>query len=196
MVTGGVIPRFVESSDGTIESGAGQLTLRSGGANVIGKPIVRLDEAPAGGTLTFGLQDAGGQPSKLLTVDPQGNLTIAGIFNGLFGGAVKVASGIATHGIVLPLPDGITEEQAADGGVTLHVQLTPHPPGRTPYDADIANFPIWIGTAISAAVDADRRLQCLVQWVGFRAGGGPLLTEVLSGACDYVVLAVVNGGGA
>jgi hypothetical protein len=163
---------------------------------VIGKPIVRLDEAPAGGTLTFGLQDAGGQPSKLLTVDPYGNLTIAGFFNGLVAGAVKVASGIATHGIVLPLPDGITEEQVASGEVTLHVQLTPHPPGPTPYDADLAAYPIWIGTPISAVVDVDRRLQCVVQWVGFRAVAGAALIEVLSGACDYVVLAVVNGGAA
>lgn len=190
---GGMVPKLVESSDGTIESDAGTLTLRSGAPAVVGKPMVRLEETPA--SLTFGLQDAGGQPSKLLTVDERGNLTIAGLFNGLIAGAVKVASGIATDGVVLPLPDGITEDRVANDEVSLHVQLTLHPPGRAPYDADLANFPTWIGTPIGATVDADRRLQCQVQWVGIRNAGGPPSVEVLAGACDYVVLAVVKGSG-
>ena len=46
---------------------------------------------------------------------------------------------------------------------------------------------------MTAAVDGDRRLSCLVQWVGFRNAGGPPFVQALAGACDYVVLAVVKG---
>jgi hypothetical protein len=190
---GGLVPRLVADTDGTIESGPGQLALRSGPPRVAGKPMLRIEETPAGGTLTFGLQDAGGQPSRLLTVDERGNLAIAGVFSGLAGGAVKVASGIAGDGLSLPLPDGITEEQVASREVSLHVQLTPRPPGPAPADADLASFPIWIGTPISATVDANRRLDCRVQWVGLPQAGGSPAVEVRGGACHYVVLAVVKG---
>ncbi len=193
---GGVTPKVVEYTDGTIESDAGQLVFRSGAPKVDGKPMLRLGETPAGGTLTFGLQDAGGQPSNLLDVDERGNLTIAGVFHGLFGGAIRVASGTATDGVILPLPDGITEEQVANDEVELHIQLNPRPPGRVPYDADLGNVQTWIGTPLSTAVDADRRLLCRIQWVGFMNAGGPPSVETLSGASDYVVLAVVKGSGA
>jgi hypothetical protein len=189
---GGVVARVIADTDGTIESDTGQLTLRSGAPRVAGKPMLRLDETPGGGTLTFGLQDAGGQPSRLLTVDERGNLAIAGVFNGLAGGAVRVVSGIAADGLSLPLPEGITEEQVASEEVTLHVLLAPHPPGAAPAGADLATFPIWIGTPISAAVDANRRLDCRVQWVGVPHPGGTPSMEVRGGACHYVVLAVVK----
>jgi hypothetical protein len=191
---GGMVPRVVANTDGTIESGGGSsFSLRSGPSRVPGKPTLRLDETPGGGTLTFGLQEAGGHPSRLLAVDERGNLAIAGVFTGLAEGAVKVVSGIAADGVSLPLPEGITEEQVATEAVSLHVQLAPHPPGPAPAGADLASFPIWIGTPISAAVDASRRLDCRVQWVGWPQGGGPPSAEVRGGTCQYLVLAVVKG---
>lgn len=191
---GGIVPRMLAYTDGTLESEAGQLTLRSGGPHVLNKPMVQLDETPAGGTLTFGLQDASGQPSQLMRVDEHGNLTIAGIFTGLHSGAVRIASGVATDGVILPLPDGITDDQIATGTVELHIMLTPRPPGLTPYDADLANYPLWIPTPLEARVDADRRVHCRYQWVGFRTStAGVPQHEVLGGSCDYVVCAFMKG---
>jgi hypothetical protein len=190
---GGLLPRSSVHDQGTFESGSGRLTLRSGAAGVEGKPIVRLDETPGGGTLTFGLADAAGEPSRLLTVDEHGNLAIAGIFTGPGTGAVKVTSGTASDGVVLPLPEGVTEAHVARGEIAVHVLLTPRSPGRAPADADLERFPVWIGTPIAASVGADRRVSCRVQWVGLRQAGGEFASQVLAGSCDYVVLAVPTG---
>ena len=190
---GGLVPSSSFYNEGTVESSAGRLTLRSGAAGVAGKPMVRIDETAGGGTLTFGLADATGEPSRLLTVDEHGNLAIAGIFTGPGTGAVKVTSGTASDGVVLPLPEGVTEAHVARGEIAVHVLLVPRSPGRAPADADLATFPVWIGTPVAATVGPDRRVSCRVQWVGLREAGGELSMQVLAGACDYVVLAVPTG---
>jgi hypothetical protein len=190
--TGGTVPKVVATTDGTLESDTGKLVLRAGAANMIGKPMARLDETAAGGTFAFGLQDASGNSSRLLEVDEQGNLTIAGIFRGLFGGAVRLASGTATDGVILPLPDGITDAQVASGAVALHIMVIPRAPGAAPYDADLVHYPYWVGHASSAGVDALRRVFCKIQWLGFHSGGGAPHHEVLAGAVDYLVAAVVK----
>jgi hypothetical protein len=188
---GGCLPRMTGDTEGTLTSAAGKLTLRSGVAT--SKPTLRLDETADGGTLTFGLQDASNRPSQLMQVDEHGNLAIAGVFRGLHAGAVRIASGIASDGVILPLPDGITDDQVAAGDVVLHAIVTPRAPGPAPYDADLANYPTWMPTSIAASVDAERRVHCLFQWVGFHSAGGAPLVEVLRGACDYLLCAYLKG---
>jgi hypothetical protein len=188
---GGHLPTVAAYADGTIETHGGQLVLRCGPAATLGKPMLELDETTGGGTLTFGLQQANSRPSSLLAVDEQGNLSIAGVFKGLVAGGVRLESGTASHGALLPLPNGITDAQVADGTVLLHFQLTPVALGTAPWDADLASHPVWLAHLQEASVDpVTRALTCLVRWVGLPSGAHPLVTQTVASACDYVVFAV------
>lgn len=190
---GGHVPMVAAYSDGTIETHAGQATLRSGARGIVGKPMVQLAETDDGGTLTFGLQTAAGKPSSLLAVDEQGNLSIAGIFKGQLAHGVRLESGTASNGMVLPLPDGITDEQVQSGAVRLHFQLMPQPAGLAPWDADLTTYPAWIAMPQEASVDpTTRELRCLVRWIGFHQQTHAPTTETVAGACDYVVFAVTQ----
>lgn len=189
---GHVSPRMTLDSDGTVESLAGKLSLRAGAAGVAGVPVAEVTGTAAGGTFTFGLQQAGGALAKLLTVDEQGNLTIAGRFSGDIATrsfqTVKIASGIASDGMRLPLPDGVTQEQVDRGEVRLHVQVTPRAVGSRPWDGD-PSILVWIGSTSELWVDADRRVHCRVHWVGFPLNNTRVLSNI-SGSCDFLVTAV------
>jgi hypothetical protein len=180
------------ASDGTVESLAGKLSLRAGAAGVPGVPVAEVTDTAAGGTFTFGLQQAGGALAKLLTVDEQGNLTIAGRFSGDIATrsfqTVKIASGIASDGMRLPLPDGVTQEQVDRGEVRLHVQVTPRAVGSRPWDGD-PSILVWIGSTSELWVDTDRRVHCRVHWVGFPLNNTRVLSNI-SGSCDFLVTAV------
>ena len=189
---GRLAPRIAIDSEGTIESFAGKLSLRSGAAGIAGVPVAELVDTPNGGTFAFGVQQANGQLTKLLSVDEQGNLTIAGRFTGELATrsfqTIKLATGVAWHGTLLPLPEGVTQAQVDRGEVRLHVQVTPRAVGTRPWDANPA-IPHWMGSVSELWVTDERRVHCRVQWLGFPPNNTRVV-ENLAGACDFVVTAV------
>ena len=79
--------------------------------------------------LTFGLYQGGSNVDPRLTVSAEGDVTATGTIKGaLTQGEIRVQSGTVTHGLVIPLPDGVTQDQVDRGAVILHLHLTPHTP--------------------------------------------------------------------
>ncbi|WP_410636485.1 hypothetical protein [Amycolatopsis sp. cmx-4-83] len=181
----GVGPRYVGVRADTVSARSGSLALRTLPEVQEGKPALVLSAAPAP-TLVYGLYKGSGDVDPLLTVEANGNLTIAGSFSGqTSAGSVLATSGCATDGMVLPLPSGVTAAEIADGRVSLHVYVTPRIP---PSEAGLT-------VPVEATVDGDRRVRCRLR--SYDPGVGPAVTEA-SGSVDFLVLATVaatSGGG-
>lgn len=172
-------PRYAGVAADEVDARGGVLTLRSRPPTTANKPAVVIDEAD-GGKLTFGLQDARGNVTNpVLTVTSSGDVTAAGKLSGALTAGVLVESGIATDGVVLPLPSGITQDQVDKGQVVLHIHATPR------YD-DLSTTPVPV-----VCVVENQRLRC-------RFVDPADATKTVPGRADYVVLAYVapgKGGG-
>jgi hypothetical protein len=167
----------------TVSARSGSLTLRTGVAE--GQPAVVLsgDDPPS---LIFGLYQGSGTVAPLMTVAANGNLTIAGSFTGRMSvGSVLVTSGIATDGMLLPLPGGVTSEQVADGRVVLHVHLTPR---VVPTATSFA-----LQSPAEVGVDSSLRVRCRVRVYDPTAAPAQVFEQ--PGAVDFLVLASVASGG-
>jgi hypothetical protein len=169
----------------TVSARSGELSLRSRPAAGEGEPALVLSGSVAP-TLVYGLYKGTGAVDPLMTVESNGNLTIAGSFSGrISAGSVLATSGSATDGMLLPLPSGVTPEEVADGRVSLHVHVTP----RIPASGS------GLTVAAEATVDERRRVRCRLR--SYDPGAGPAVTE-RPGAVDFLVLATVSatsGGG-
>jgi hypothetical protein len=181
----GVGPRYAGVRADTVSARSGELSLRTRPVAGEGEPALVLSGSDAP-TLVYGLYQGTGTVDPLMTVESNGNLTIAGSFSGqISAGSVLATSGSATDGMVLPLPSGVTPEEVADGRVSLHVYVTP----RTPPSASGLTVPA------EATVDSVRRVRCRLR--SYDPGAGPAVVE-RSGAVDFLVLATVaatSGGG-
>ena len=181
---GKIRPRYAGVRADEVVARAGVLSLRSG--EEAGQPALVLDQA-AGGSLLFGLQNASGGVIPAFTVDAQGNLTTEGkIRSAAPPGTVQVQSGVATDGVILPLPPGIKPEDVEGDKVALHTHLTPRFPGGLPP-------PPPSGVTWVAAIplecrleEPSRRVHCVFRWL---PTSGPF--EDRPGACDYLVMATV-----
>lgn len=164
----------------------GRVEVRTRVTPVLGTPAAVVDEQD-GGRLYFGLHDGAGNVSRLLTVTGKGDVMAEGTISGLLtSGSVMIQSGLATDGMLLPLPKGITEAQVQSGQVVLHFTVTPHvPPSAAP-----AGKVVWVPK--ECRVDGDRRVSCLVTWFGgFTVADG----EDRPATCDYVVMAAAASKG-
>jgi hypothetical protein len=181
----GVGPRYAGVRADTVSARSGELSLRSRPAAGEGEPALVLSGSDAP-TLVYGLYRGTGAVDPLMTVESNGNLTIAGSFSGrISAGSVLATSGSATDGMLLPLPSGVTPEEVADGRVSLHVHVTP----RIPASGS------GLTVAAEATVDERRRVRCRLR--SYDPGAGPAVTE-RPGAVDFLVLATVSatsGGG-
>ncbi|RSD15374.1 hypothetical protein [Amycolatopsis eburnea] len=181
----GVGPRYVGVRADTVSARSDSLALRTLPAVQEGKPALVLSGSPTP-SLVYGLYKGTGDVDPLLTVAPNGNLTIAGSFSGqISAGSVLATSGSATDGMVLPLPSGVTPAEVADGRVALHVYVTPKIP---PSESGLT-------VPAEATVDGDRRVRCRLR--SYDPGVGPAVTET-AGSVDFLVLATVaatSGGG-
>ncbi|MEV4319038.1 hypothetical protein [Actinocrispum sp. NPDC049592] len=179
-------PRYAGVRADTVTARSGSLTLRTSSA-VEGQPAVVVSggEQPE---LVFGLYQGGGAVSPLMTVAANGNLSIEGSFSGRMSvGSVLVTSGIATDGMLLPLPSGVTREQVADGRVVVHVQVTPR---TVPTATAFA-----LQSPVDVGVDGDGRVRCRVRV--YDPTAAPAVVTEQPGAVDFLVLAAVpatNGG--
>jgi hypothetical protein len=187
----GIGPRYAGVRAGDLVGAGGRLTLRSAERSSDGEPALEL-AAGEDGALHFGPQDASGRVTPVMTVDTEGNLRVTGKITGAMAGGVQVESGIASDGMLLPLPPGITQEQVDDGEVAVQVQVTPHYQQPASLPAPNAGER-WLGTPIECRI-VDRRVFCRFHWRVTDDNA----SEDRPGLCDYTVLAFpakAGGGG-
>jgi len=164
----------------------GALVLRTAGRTEAGKSAVIMDDAN-GGELRFGLQNAAGVVTPVFTVNAKGDVKAEGKIQGaVTPNSVQVQSGTAMHGVVLPLPPGVTEEMVAPGKGTVHIHLTPRM-DLTPLRPSAAG--LWVSIPFQCYVDNDRRLHCELRWLNVNST--PVSIQDLPGLCDYLLVVAV-----
>jgi len=168
---------------GLVAGQTGRVEIRPRPAAASGVPAVVVD-ADKGGSLLFGLHSGTGGIDPLMTVDASGNLTVKGTLAGTqTAGTVRVLSGTASDGVVLPLPAGTDQQAIEDGTLEVSILLTPRYPDP-PQQGD--RF-----IPAECRVDGDRRVHC---WGTRFVPGGAWQADVPL-SCDYLVLvSVVQGG--
>ena len=165
----------------TVAARSGTLLLQSQPAATPGQPALVIGGDPP--VLTFGLYKGGTDVDPRLTVTAQGDVTATGTIKGaLSQGDIQVQSGSITHGLVIPLPDGITQDQVDRGAVILHLHLTLH----TPQSGATGSWYV----PIACDVDANRQLTCQVMTGTSSTFSG----TVQPGTADYLIVAAVASG--
>jgi hypothetical protein len=100
---------------------------------------------------------------------------------------IYVESGLASDGMLIPLPQGIEQAQVDEGKVVLHVHLTP----RFQNDPHLPRND-YLQTHHECRVEG-RRVFCRTCWFRVAANiAGVPRTIDLPGTCDYTVIAVVS----
>lgn len=193
----GVSRRYAGINAATVAGIGNRVLVQLNPTAAAGDLAVELDGTA--GELRFGPLQASGAVSAdgaLLRVDKDGNVTAKGTLSGrTAAGAVLVQSGVASDGLVLPLPPGVTEAQVTAGDADVHVLVSAHvDPAQSP--ATPAN-PFWAGLVEECRVDAARRLHCRIAWMSLDFAGGAQGTTLISapGAASYVVIAGTKAGG-
>ncbi len=165
-----------------VEARAGALVLRSQPRAQAGPAIVM--DSTQGGQLKFGLQNASGVFTPVLTVTAQGQIQ-----GGVAPGSIQVQSGAASDGVILPLPPGVTEDMVAAGAGTLHIHLVPRLGGAPPGNPNPSHA--WGAFCHDCSVDDQRRLSCITRWYDLTSPGTP---QDLPGICDYLVIVAAPAG--
>lgn len=168
----------------TVAARSGILALQSQPTATPGQPVLMIGGDPP---LKFGLYKGGTDVDARLTVSAGGDVVATGTIKGaLAQGEIRVQSGTATDGVIIPLPPGITEDQVASNAVTLYLHLTPHTPQSTTRGS-------WY-LPIECDVDANRQLTCQVIVGSSTTFAGAVQQP---GAADYLIVAtVVSANGA
>lgn len=190
---------FIGINAAVVAGNGSQVQLQAKGEMAAGDGVLQLLQTSDGPELRFGTFKAPGQPiDPLLTIDAKGDLTTPGSLTGKrTGNSVQVQSGVASHGIVLPLPPGVTQAQVDAGSATVHVHVSPL--------IDPADAPGIPGTDYAAVVqecrvDADRRVHCRIRWLaltGVLVPGAPLVNVASTGsaAVSYLIAVATSDGG-
>lgn len=191
VVSGGIGRRYAGVLADEVAARGGSLVFRTRTKSESGKPALVLDETD-GGELKFGLLNAAGIVTPVLTVKSNGDIITPGtVQSKSSSGTVYVQSGLATDGVVLPLPTGVkAEDVAADKG-TLHVQVSMRLEGLVPPANPVGAS--WAPVPIECSVDSDRRVRCQVRWVQVPAAA-PNFVD-LPGVCNYVLMVGIPATG-
>lgn len=181
--------RYAGVQADVVAARGGSLKLRTQTTSQSGKPALTLEETKDGGLLQFGSLTAQGKLVSVFTVNAKGDVEVKGKIKGALAGGVHLESGIATDGMILPLPPGITEQQVADGDAVIHTHVASRldvnaKPNSAALTGNLAATPLEI------AVNAERRVSCRVRW--FQIGAATPAIEDHPGLCNYVVLATVK----
>jgi hypothetical protein len=140
-------PRFVGIKADRVEAQSPTLTLSATPADPQApKPVLVLDASPADGPVfTYGLA-TGDSVQPLFAVDSHGDAVLAGSLSSGVDVDIQIASGIATDGMLLPLPGTIRQQDVDDGAVALHVQITPLLPGppEPPPPVQVAQIELYL----------------------------------------------------
>jgi hypothetical protein len=177
----GVSLRYAGVQADAVEARAGALVLRSQPLAQAGPAIV-MDNTE-GGQLKFGLQNASGLFTPVITFTAQGQIT-----GGIKPGSVQVQSGTASDGVVLPLPPGVTEQMVAPDSGALHVQLVPRL-GALPPSGFTATAPV--SFSLDCSINQSRRVSCVVRWYDLT---NPTKTQDAAGICDYLLVVAAPAG--
>ena len=189
---GGLGRQYTGVQADVVAARSGQLTLRTHTGNEPGKPALVINDS-AEWLLQFGKLTAQGAVTPVFSVNEQGDVKAEGkLIGALTTGSVQVESGLATDGMVLPLPPGITQKQVDQGEAVVQVHIALRMGAQA--EALIrANFPQNAALAampLETWVDHERRLHCRVRW--FEIGALTPHIEDHPGACNYLVLASVK----
>ena len=181
---GGAARRYAGVKADVVAARGGRLELRSTPTREAGQVALVLGGTPP--VLTFGVYQADGSVDDRVTITADGDVQADGVVSGrLKPGEIRVQSGVATDGVAVPLPTGVTADDVARGAVALHIWVNPRalqpPPGGFPFGP----FPL------ECSVDGTRVLHCLVRWMN--AAGN---SENRPAAADYLVIAVGAQSGA
>jgi hypothetical protein len=178
-----------------VEARDGNLLLQTSG-NAPTKLMLAVQEAVGNtpGSMTFGPDDGKGGVTPLLQIDTKGNLSVSGqITSNLPPGSTRVQSGIATDGMLLPLPPGLTDDDVSAGNVLLHIQVTPIVPDTPPPGAKDAMPPSKLAVVpLACYVDGSRRVWCRLRYM-FNVTANA--TADVAGTCQYTVVATPAAGG-
>jgi hypothetical protein len=188
---------FAGVNAATVAGDEATVQLQPKGALLPGDTVLRVSQTDAGAELAFGTFTGAGKPiDPLLTVKANGDVTAKGALTGKrTGNSVQVESGVASDGVILPLPRGVTEAQVADGEATVHVHVAPLvDPAHSPDPA--ADFAALVQ---ECRVDADRRVHCRIAWASLPLGaafGAALAATLVSGpgAVSYLVAVATSEG--
>ena len=185
-VSDGTGRRYAGVQADVVAARGGKLALRTQTVAEAGRPALIIDEDPEQILLQFGKLTSQGSVTPLFSVNEKGDVIAAGKFIGaLSAGAVQVESGLASDGMILPLPPGITQEQVDNGEALLHVHISP----RICEDAAPSIPPdVWLATPLESWVDQERRLRCRVRW--FKTSDSTV--EDHPGVCHYLIIASVK----
>lgn len=164
----GIGRRYAGVRAADVISTSGVLALRAGQPSARNSPAIIVDDED--GSMRFGLQKGDGDIQPVFTVKSNGDVTAEGEIKDGATAGVRIQTGIASDGMLLPLPPSISQEQVDDGKVILHMHVTPR------YSADSM-----IMLPAECRVDG-RRVICKV----FRNIGGPM---PIGGLCDYTITA-------
>jgi hypothetical protein len=117
-----------------------------------------------------------------MTVDASGNLTVPGAVKSVQqAGTLRVISGTAFDGTVLPLPAGVEQAAVDSGALQASVIVSPRLP-----DIGAKRF-----IPAECRVDSDRRVHCWGTVVDFGSTSHPDVPA----SCDFLVLVSVPEGG-
>jgi hypothetical protein len=183
----GIGRRYAGVRADEVISRSGEISLRTAERSVNGMSSLAIDNKN-GGEMRFGLQDSSGIVVPVFTVNAKGDVFAEGKIVGAIAGGVQVETGIATDGVTLPLPAGITQQLIDDGEAQVQVHLSPRfqQPASLP---TLAANEFWLMQPLECYADG-LRVVCRVYWQSTNGGGGSPL--VLPGVCDYVVMAFVK----
>ena len=183
----GIVRRYAGVRADEVIARSGALALRTAERNVNGKSSLAINNKN-GGEMRFGLQDSSGNVVPVFTVNAKGDVFAEGKIVGAIAGGVQVETGIATDGVTLPLPPGITQQLVDNGEAQVQIHLSPRyqqPVSLPPLAANA----FWLMHPLECYADG-LRVVCRVYWQSTNgAGGSPL---VLPGVCDFVVMAFVK----
>jgi hypothetical protein len=165
--------------------GGGLLELRPDLTRQTGNIGLSLGGTPP--VLKFGVYKTDGTIDPQVTIDAAGNVKANGTVSGaLTAGQPVVQSGIATDGMILQLPAGITQAEVDSGKAVLHVHVTPHDPGPSA-PAILSSL---IGPVVDQChVDSTRRVRCMLRWFDSSGGGQSV---GLPAPVDYLLIATAG----
>jgi hypothetical protein len=168
--------RYAGVKADTVAARGGILTLQAQPSPAPGQPALVIGGDPP---FMFGLYKGGNAVDARLTVSAEGNVVATGTIKGAVApGEIRIQSGTATDGVIIPLPPGITEDQVAGNAVTLYLYLTPHTPQSTTHGT-------WY-LPVECDVDSNRQLTCQVI-----VGSGTSFAGAVQqhGPADYLIVA-------
>lgn len=187
---------FIGINAAVVAGNGSQVQLQPKGAIAAGDAVLQLLETDNGAALRFGTYKSPGQITPLLTIDEKGDLVVKGSLTGTrSGNTVLVQSGVASDGIILPLPPGVTQQQIDDGKASVHVNVSPlvDPAAAPTAGADFAAL------VQECRVDSDRRVHCRICWCSLPLGAGPPAFGVTMtsgpGAVSYLIAVTTSEEG-